>query len=415
MGRKIPDGLHSALYELLNLLGKYNSKSNNVGEDDFQILFEEHNYIWAVLGYSNVIAQPKCDLFVEQDIEGDYIEPDFIAYNQIRDRWEVVDLKLPKKSIQLNNRKRRKRFRSEIEDYIVQVEEYSRYFNESSHRNYVESEYNAEIQPNPPVVLVLGSRLNQKEINNQLDRYRHDISIIQYNKILSLLRKKFVKESGEQGGLPGVTVASRMTLMSEPESSREYIFDLSTTMGPERLSLYLTNEDVLTLEITSNSGLSIDVSVPWKKVFKIGEQRMLYVEFASTEELSFARVFAGSEILDEMLLTMKVPFADIERGGGFKGVGDAFDLYLGADKNGENGATFVSHELVMLSKAEELEERLEFMKYLEQKIEKDYQGVFLKNNEFAYTKNGSDLTKSDESEGFEWVDGRDWFKKYLDS
>jgi hypothetical protein len=414
VSRKIPDGLHSALFELLDLLGKYSPEHDEVGERDFQSLFEEYNYTWAVLGYSDFVAQPKCDLLVEQDIDGDYIEPDFIAYNEIRDRWEIVDLKLPKKSLQLNSRKRRKRFKSEIMDYIAQVQEYSKYFNENSHREHVESEHNVKIPPNPPVVLVLGSHLDQKEIDDQLERYNHDISIIQYDKILSLLKKEFVDKSGEDSGLPGLTVASRMTLMAEPENPREYIFDIGKSLESERLSLYLTADGQLTLEVISKSGLSIDVSVPWDNVLEIGEQRVLYVEFASTDELSFVRVFAGSEILDEMLLTMEVPFADIESGAGFEGVDDEFDLYLGADQNGENGATFANHELILLSKAEELEERLEFIQYLKQETENDYQGIFLRDDEFAYTKNGSDLTKEDESEELEWVDGKDWTEEYLD-
>jgi hypothetical protein len=413
MGRKIPDGLHSALYELLDLLGSYYSENNEVGEEDFQTLFEEYNYLWAVLGYSSLVRQPKCDLLVEENIQGEYIEPDFIAYNEIRNQWEIVDLKLPKRSIQLSSRKRRKRFKSEIEDYIAQVQEYSEYFNENSHRKHVKSEHDVEIPSNPPVVLVMGSSLDQEELNSQLDRYAHDISIIQYDTILALLKKEFEEKSGEEDGLPGLTVASRVTLMAEPESPREYIFDIGKSLYSERLSLYLTSDGKLTLEITSKTGLSIDVSVPWQNVLKIGEQRVLYVEFASTEELSFARVFAGSEILDEMLLTMEVPFSGIEEGSGFSGVDDEFDLYLGADQNGERGATFANHELIILSKAEELEERIEFMQYLERKTRTDYQGIFLEEDEFAYTKENSDLTKADESEEFEWIDGKDWVDEYL--
>lgn len=414
MSRKIPSGLHSALYELLDILSKYHSGDENAEEEDFQTLFEEYNYIWAVQGYSSVIAEPKCDLLIEQEIEGEYIEPDFIAYNEIRDRWEIVDLKLPKKSIQLNNRKRRKRFKSEVEDYIAQVQEYSNYFNESSHRKHVESEHDVEIPPNPPVVLVLGSNLDQREMKKQLDRYSHDISIIQYNHILSLLKQEFVSKSGEKDGLPGLTITARITLMAEPKNSREYIFDIGKSLESERLSLYLTSSGNLTLEVISKSGFSIDVSVPWENVLEIGEQRVLYVEFASTEDLSFARVFAGSEILDEMLLTMEVPFADIKSSAGFEGVGDEFDLYIGADQNGENGASFAAHETAMLSKVEEVEERLEYIKYLEQKTKTDYQGIFLKSDEFAYTKESSDLTKADESEEFEWVNGEDWVQEYLE-
>jgi len=391
MSRKISDGLHSALYELLNLLQKYYSETDEIGEEDFQILFENYNYLWAVLGYSSLLTQPKCDLLVEQNIEGDYIEPDFIAYNEIRDQWEIVDLKLPKRSLQLSSRKRRKRFRSEIEDYIVQVQEYSRYFDENDHREYVRSEHDVEIPPSPPVVLVLGSDLNQSEINEQLDRYNHDISIIQYDKILQLLEKEFKEKSGEEDGLPGLTVSSRITLLEEPENTREYIIDIGKSLDSERLCLYLTNKNELTLEVTPKSGLSIDVSVPWKNALEIGEQKVLYVEFASSENLSFARVFAGSEILDEMLLTMELPFADIESGSGFDGIGDEFDLYLGADQNGENGASFAMHELTILSKAEEIKERLQFMRYLQQRTEDDHEAVVFEKNEYGYTKDSSDI------------------------
>jgi len=51
MSRKIPEGLHTALYELLDLLGRYNSDGENVNEEDFQKVFEDYNYLWAILGY----------------------------------------------------------------------------------------------------------------------------------------------------------------------------------------------------------------------------------------------------------------------------------------------------------------------------------------------------------------------------
>lgn len=391
MSRKIPEGLHSALYELLNLLQKYHSESDEIGEEDFQTLFEKYNYIWAVLGYSRLLAQPKCELKIQQSIEGDYIEPDFIAYNEIREQWEIVDLKLPKKSLQLSGRKRRKRFKSEIEDYIVQVQEYSRYFNENAHRQHVQSEHDARIPSNPPVVLVLGSGLDQTEINDQLDRYDHNISIIQYDTILKRLEKKFKEKSGEEGGLPGLTLSSCITLLEKPKNEREYIIDIGKYLDSERLSLYLTNDKKLTLEVISKSGLSIDVSVPWTNALEIGEQKVLYVEFASTENLSFARVFAGSEILDEMLLTMKVPFADIEPESGFDGVGDEFNLYMGSDLNGKNGASFGMHEFTVLSKAEEISERLKFMRYLLNRSENNHEAVIFEKNEYGYTKDSSDI------------------------
>lgn len=412
MGRKIPDGLHSALYELLDILSKYSSQDHDVSEEDFQKLFEEYNYIWAVLGYSTLLPQPKCDLIVEQCIEGDYIEPDFIAYNEIRERWEIVDLKLPKRTIQLNNRDRRKRFKSEIEDYVSQVEDYSDYFNESRHREHVKSEHDIEIPPSPPTVLVLGSYINQKEINNILDRYSHDISITQYDKILSLLKKEFVEKSGEEGGMPGITVASRMTLMSKPNNSREYIFDIGKSTDSERLSLYMTPDNQLTLEIISKTGLEFDVSVSQDEVLDIKEQKTVCIEFASTEELSFARLSVGSKIHDEMILTMEVPFADIEIGSGFEGVDDKFDLYLGADQNGENGAMFAKHQLVIYSKTHDIDERLQLLRGLENKWEGQYDGVFFDKDEYLYTDDGSDLINKTESEKPTYVEGKDWTERY---
>jgi len=414
MSRKIPEGLHTALYELLDLLGRYNSDGENVNEEDFQKVFEDYNYLWAILGYSSLVSQPKRDLLIEQDIQGDYIEPDFVAYNEIRERWEIVDLKLPKTSLQLGSRKRRKRFTAEIEDYIVQVEEYSRYFNENDHREHVKSEYDIEIPPNPPAVLILGSHLEQNKINKILNRYNQDISVIQYDKILSLLEKEFRKKSGEGDGLPGITIASRITLMAEPTNDREYIFDIARSAESERISLYLTSNGDLTLEVISDTGLSIDVSVAWEDVLEIGEQKVLYVEFATTEELSFARVFAGSEILDEMILTMKVPFAAIDETNGFRGLEGDFNMYVGANVDGANGAKFALNEHVILSKAESLDERIKFIKYLLEKSEEEDTAVFFEEDAYMRTQQSTDLESPEDTADPIYREKEGWMREYIE-
>lgn len=407
------DGFHDSMFQLLDLLGDYQSDPSSIEEEDFQLLFENSSHIWAVLGYSNLIPQPKCELIVEEPIQGDFIEPDFIAYNKIRERWEIVDLKLPKQSVRLEHRNRRKRFKSEIEDYISQVQEYSDYFSEKSHREFVKSEHGAEVPRKPPVVLIVGSNLDQSEINQYLKKYSHDISIVQYDKILDLLRKKFVEDSGERGSLPGITIASRMTLLQRPQNDREYIFDISKQTDSPRLSLYLTNYGDLVLEITTESELNFSVDVPWDNVLRLGEQKVLYLEFATTEKMSIARVFAGSEILDEMILTMQVPFSGISDGPGFQGVEDDFDLYFGANREGKKGAVFLNQEIVILSKLESLDERLRFMRYLQKKSNEDYQGVFFDRDVYAYTKESSDLEQGEDSEEMVFWDNQQRIQEYV--
>jgi len=406
MGRKISSGLHKSLYKLLDLLSEYNSGSDNINEMEFQQYFEKFDFPWAVLGYSERIPQPRCEIVVEENIQGEYIEPDFFAFNEIRDRWEIVDLKLPKESLQLENRTRRKRFNSSVADYIAQIQEYSDYFHERSHRESVNDRHGVDLPENPPTILIMGSYLEQEEIDKQLRKYSHDISIFPYNRIIDLLEKEYISQSGEHEGLPGITIASRITLMKEPGSEREYIYDIGKSADSDRFSLYLTPNGSLTLEIIPKSNHPLTVSVPWEEIFEIGEQRVVYVEFASTDEMSFSRVFAGTEVLDEMILTSDVAFADVEENSGFQGVDGKYDLYVGANLQGENGASFVMHEQTVLSKAESLDERIRFMKYLQNKREEGDMGVLFKENGYAYTKESSDLVMENEDEVI-WLEDED--------
>lgn len=414
MSRKIPEGFHNGIFQLLDLIGGYHSEEREVSEEDFQILFEQNRHIWASLGYSDFIPQPKCDLIVEEDISGEWIEPDFFAYNELNNRWEIVDLKMPKKNLTLKDRSRRKRFSSEIEDYISQMQEYSDYFNERDHREHVNEKHDVDIPPNPPAVLIMGSYFDQSSVDKRLKKYSHDLSVISYDTIVDLLKKNYIEKTGETEQLPGFTIATRLALMEIPTKEREYLYDFGKSMESDRICVFLTNDGDLCMEVIPSSGHTLSVSVPWREVFDIGEQITLYLEFATTDEMSFARLFAGAEFIDEMLITSQTPFSSLTDDGEFEGIGDDFNLYISSNQEGNNGAVFAMFEKMIYSEVKSLEGRLEVMNYLDDRAESDNSGIFFQEGEYALTKDSSDLSKKDESEEFRWVDGQEWIDDYLD-
>jgi hypothetical protein len=279
----------------------------SVSERDFHDLFENNQHIWDSLGYSKTISEPNCDLIVEYDIEDEKIEPDFFAFNELKDRWEIVDLKMPLESLTLDNRRRRKRFKSSVEDYISQIDEYNKYFDENAHREHIRENFSIDIPKDPPVALILGTNIKQNQIDTILKRYSKSITVYQYDNLLDRLRQKYSEISGDVAGLPGISVVSVLQLTHEPKYDKEYILDIGKSTTSDRISLYIQNTQDLVLEVTSSNGDSYQVSRPWEEALTVDKPALVYLEIASSDELSFDRVFVGAEILDEMAITAEIP------------------------------------------------------------------------------------------------------------
>jgi len=359
MSHNIPDGLHDAIFRLLKLLDRFHSEGN-VSEREFHDLFENNDEIWDCLGYSRIISEPTCDLVIEDEIAGEYIEPDFFAYSEYKNRWEIIDLKLPLESLILRSEGRRTRFKSKIEDYISQVREYNRYFDEHEHRKHVELRHGIKIPKSPPVALVLGSNIKQEKINNITGRYDIDVDVYQYNNILDLLKKRFAEYYGGSEELPGATIATVIELTKRPTDSQEYIFDMGQKLNSNRVSLYLKKDTGLNFEMITEHGQSRSVSIPLGENLAIDEPVVLYIEIASSTELSYVRIFIGAKIMDQFLMTEEIPI-DI--------FGDDGDMRItfGANMLGNQNAAFLMGEHLTYSKVQPLDTRLEIIDYLRDK------------------------------------------------
>jgi len=351
-----PEDLHDATFRFLKLLDRFHT-GEDINERDFHDLFEKYDVIWDCLGYSNVVSEPSCELLIEDDISGKYIEPDFFAYSEYKNRWEIIDLKLPLESLILRSEGRRRRFTSKVEDYVAQIREYNQYFNEHDHRKHVESKHGIKIPKSPPVALVLGSNIEQKEIDDVTDRYDIDLDVYQYDHILDLLRNKIKEHTESSDSLPGATLATVIELKEQPTDGRGYLFDMGQEVNSNRVSLFVEKGVGLVLETTTKHGKSRKITVPLGDDLDIGEPAIVYIEIASSEGLSYVRMFLGPKILDEFVTTEEVPI-DI-----FDDDGD-MNISFGADMLGNNNGAFLMGEHLTYSKIHSLSTRLEIIDYL---------------------------------------------------
>ena len=129
--------------------------------------------------------------------------------------------------------------------------------------------------------------------------------------------------------------------------------------------------------------------------------------------MSFVRVFAGSEILDYMTLTMKVPFAAIDNTDGFRSLEGDFNMYVGASADGENGAKFALNEHVILSKAESIDERIRFMKYLLEKSEEENTAVLFQGDSYMRTQQSTDLETPEDTADPIYKEKDGWVNEHL--
>lgn len=120
-----------------------------VSEQQIQSFLEKHHSFLRGLNYSNVYPQ----LVLDRD-DGSSLRPDFIL-EPFDDEWcDILDIKLPQKSV-IVGRDDRKTLAAAIHEVAAQLTTYAAYFDEEKHRKFVREKYGLKVYK-PRLIAVVG-------------------------------------------------------------------------------------------------------------------------------------------------------------------------------------------------------------------------------------------------------------------
>ncbi len=137
-------------------------KKEKIKENEIQKFLEQNPFIFESLNYKAIRAQ----VVLERD-DGTSLRPDFFLQPFGEDWWDILDLKLPNKSVIVGARDR-KHFSAAVTEGLAQVREYSAYFENEIYQKRIEEKYGIKCYK-PNVKLVIGKEFDNSD-KNQVKR-----------------------------------------------------------------------------------------------------------------------------------------------------------------------------------------------------------------------------------------------------
>lgn len=168
------DELSSKISEFENLISK-----EKVEEKEIQVFLETNPKF---LSFGNKYIKFTATVLLRRKDKPDLI-PDFFLERATDGFCDILDIKLPKKSL-LTGIPQRRRFTAEVEDAIAQVSEYKEYFDDENNRQEVRRKYDLSVFK-PEIIILIGqaSNIDRKDLIKVNARYRY-AKVITYNDIL---------------------------------------------------------------------------------------------------------------------------------------------------------------------------------------------------------------------------------------
>jgi len=158
---------------------------SGIGEPELQLFFEE-NPEFLFHGLANNYKDYFPHIVLKSNGNDDLI-PDFILKRTTDDYYDILDIKLPDKTLIVGQKNRRK-YSSEVESAIAQVREYREYFNDPSNRQYIEDKYGiAVLKPN--IIVLIGKDIYPEERLKVNEIYSSEIEIFTYDQMVKCLEK----------------------------------------------------------------------------------------------------------------------------------------------------------------------------------------------------------------------------------
>jgi hypothetical protein len=256
-------------------------------EAQYQRWFEEHDFIFDILGYGQAIPQPR--LTKQGEIityKGKKLIPDFLVQG-VDGLWYIFELKRPDTPI-LKKSKRRPQLRSSMELYVDQCRQYSQYFDDEANRLEFKANYGLEVQKQPLALLIAGNDegLDKRRLHEILVDRGLKVTVNTYDDIWQRLEFHRAQQFGKYENISGMSFHCNLTLFSMKGEPNQ-IIDFGAEEGRNRVSLYVESNGDLCCRIFDALGESYLLRHSKSELaFEYGELVHLSIEIGSGENYS---------------------------------------------------------------------------------------------------------------------------------
>ena len=248
----------------------------------------------------------------------DYFEPDFLV-ERVDGMFEIVDLKTPQEGF-LKERNAHDPFYQRINEYIGQVCNYSLYFTEGRHRDYVKDRYGIDVQPEPDKALIIGrdAGIDMRAIRQNIrDLKATHVNLQTYDDVRCALDAHYALFYGQSEGLPGFSLHANISIAGAFRLGLVYIFECGAAPDANRISIYLDNSNQLCFDVVDSQRNRYNVSVqPGMFDFEFGRPFSLCCELGISSKFSFLRLFINNRLASETRveypLILKFDYSELE-------------------------------------------------------------------------------------------------------
>ena len=372
--------IEAAIHVLSNLLN-----GSTVGEEYFQEFFESFPCVFETFRYLKSYPKPRLPLPDHE--EGEYLEPDFLV-ERADGLFDVLDLKTPDEKL-IHGRLHREHFYAKIDEYISQVTNYSRYFDDHNNREVVKNKLGIDVQPNPDVIIVAGRDdvIDKRQLHRELRERNRRLSIWTFDDVLTALKLHYAHTFSGGDDLPGYSVYAVMQVEPGGDSCvSRCVMDSGRSADRDRITIYLSGRKVsFELRDTSTELYRIEALIP-EELLTDSRPMLLSCYFAQGDQTSFLQLRFDNRV---------VASADIPKSVHLNADMDSSRVTMGIDITGKcsTGTSFGLYELMNYSKVHLITERMQLIEYVERRIvDDDYKSYVSYIEGAGLVKAGGDLT-----------------------
>lgn len=336
--------LEHAIIALESLM---NSDSPN--ESVFQEWFEDHGVIFELLGYQRVLAHPQ---LTEDGVI--LYTPDFLA-QRLDGLWEIIEIKRPDTAV-LRDTVRRRTFYADMNSYVSQTSlDYSKYFNDRSHRGEFKARYGVDVQESPDSILIAGRSdgLERQVVHGMLSGRVPRITHQTYDDILNRLEFHRSASFGKYEQLPGRSFHFMLVVEKPLTACETYIIDNGIRPDRNRITIKTDVNGNLVCEVLDRGGsLHCAMIHRGPQSFDYGQTIYFSLEVGGSPQCSTLVLELNGTCCSEARLTgLEIDQEEVEC------------FVLGSDLSGVAHSAMRICEFVVCDKTLRFEDRARMLKY----------------------------------------------------
>lgn len=335
--------LYSSLASLLEIA--------QADERACQTWFEQNPCIFEIIGYRRWLPKPRLQID-----DNTYYEPDFLVQNHAG-VWTVFELKRPDTAV-LKNPSRRTDFQAEFSTYIQQCREYADFFLQDSHREQIETRYQADVQRLVPSEIIAGTdnRFDRRVAHDLLFDRGNKVVLRTYTEVLDAIGRELDRHSSDTAGLPGMSVSILGSFPISPMVADQVLLDFGYSADRDRFSLLLRDGQFLFRLYDHNGG---------QHVLQAHNPRL--IDFQNGHEITLVEAEFGLRP-DGFHMAAFVNRRCIGRLAGAPVPIDQYHLrpfVVGSDFEGKTPADFCATEIIVYARTLSWKERLQVYDYID--------------------------------------------------